>query len=177
MTEQPTKPVPGSDDDFRQRTLQAAWKSAQECVEAVCASIVTNTESPAFLSVPDVERRRSQFAHRRFMEIAIEAIYVAEWALQTAVQSGAVSPDRAAHAKDYAAKFVLSCLNGQRCYCKGSELEAGVPCQWSGLMDEAGPAMLCPACGNRTLDLLSLDTSGNSLPGEQPPPPRLRLVE
>lgn len=168
--QQSTKPAPGSDDEFRQQTLTAAWNSARAVVEAVSQTIMESCATPAFQALPNAPHREAQFAHRQFMQAAIEALYVAEMAFQTGIASGCIDPARVAHAKQYAQGFVLAACTGQRCFCTGAT-EAG-PCTWKGTLEDAGPAMLCPTCGQRTLDMLNLAVPTGDLPGA-PPGPRL----
>lgn len=177
MVDQPvqsTTPQPGSEDEFRQRLLTEVWATARHATEQVSAMIMTETASPAFMALADHKQRQAEFAARRFLEVGIEALYVSELVFATGIMSGALDPGRIVHAKQYASNFIVAAMRGQRCYCKGGKGETGDPCQWAGTMEDAGPAMLCPACGGRTLDLVMLDLGGGDLPGSSPRPgPRL----
>lgn len=164
-----TAPLAGSDDEFRQRLLTDAWATARMTCEAVARKIMEDTTTPAFLGQADADRKQAQFTYRRMMEVGIEALYVAEFMFATGVASGAIDPGRVVQARNYAQQFVFAATRGQRAFCKNHKGEK--PCEWRGLIEEAGPAMLCPTCGERTLDFVAVQAGP---PGDQPP--GLRLV-
>lgn len=151
MTAKPEIDAPGeTEEQWRSRLSGESWQVGGEAVARVRATVAECIASPAFQAQANVEAREHEFAARRYFEVAIEALYVAERVLADGVQCGAINPSRAFQARAFASEFTSAAYRGVRAICKAT------PCEYRGPLMAIGPAMLCPLCGQRSLDIVTL---------------------